>query len=529
MKLTETISALPIEAEASQRSDVLRCITSGRAGECLPLAYVPMLREDRANGRVRIRVEMEETVFPLLNAVNVTAMAHFVPYLAFERFNGLEHLNRSYKGEPEVDASVTPFIEDMDYDVLHEINYTMGIHARTGSKINSAVVEAYNTLWNFRARARSTKIAQRGKLDTDLAPAFWRNPGMSHIVPDFDQAMIDGEVALQVVNPKLPVKSETRRLSPDNNHQMPSIVDADDNAVPGDANGFRDWGERIFAEMSADGLVVSLANIELAKKTAAFAALRKQYAGVEEDYLIDLLMSGYRIPDLQMSQPILLDRRSTIVGYSQRWATDGANLDQSVTRGETYIDLRMRTPPMNTGGIILITMEIVPEQLFERQQDWFLNNAPNFAPTVDDFPEFVRDYLDPEKVDVVPNSHVDVEHTDPTGTFGYAPLNHVWKRNIPRVGGKFMRQVGDPFVEDRQRIWGVETIDPALVEDFYVVNNLHHNVFADTNADPFEITTLGNVDIVGNTVFGKRLEEDTGDYDVIDSQVDKSRIEQEEE
>lgn len=38
--------------------------------------------------------------------------------------------------------------------------------------------------------------------------------------------------------------------------------------------------------------------------------------------------------------------------------------------------------------------------------------------------------------------------------------------------------------------------------------------------------TLGRVEIVGNTVFGKVLEEDNGHYDAVMSQVDTSRIAQ---
>lgn len=272
--------------------------------------------------------------------------------------------------------------------------------------------------------------------------------------------------------------------------------------------------------MASAGISVSLANIELAKQMTSFAKLREQFSGLSDDHLIDLLMEGIRVPDEALRQPILLDRKSTVFTYAERHATDGASLDQSVTTGRAVLDMSIRTPPMNSGGVILVTVEIVPEPLFERLQDRFLAAT---APS--DLPNFLRDFLDPEKVDVVPNAYVDVLHDTPTATFGYAPLNHAWNRSLVRIGGRYYRPDPSTFVEDRQRFWSVEKENPALTTDFYLVDaSLPHTVFADTLADPFEILTVGRLDIVGNTVFGKRLEEDDGHYSAIVADVDTSRV-----
>jgi hypothetical protein len=538
VKLTETINANPISVPKTLRHDRKRVITSANAGKIIPLAYVPLLREDRvSNGQFTARFEMMETAEMLLNAVNVTVYAHFVPFLASDRFNGMDQLNRSYKGEPETEGgSVVPFIQTMAFAQADEIWKTMGIHAAEGALVNAFPVEAYNIVTNFRRKARSEKLAERTALDTTLATAFWRNTQMAHIVPDFDQAMIDGEVELQFADSRLPVRglgvsdpSETGtsagggRWSGGLDPTGAEIYTTGTDSVYLLADGV-DGVPDVFAELLDSGVKVSLQNIELAKQTAAFAKLRERYNGMDDEWIIDLLMDGVRVPEEALSQPILLDRKSTIMGYSKRYATDAGNLDQSVTNGETFVDLRLRTPPMNTGGIILITAEIVPEQLFERQKDYFLH-----ASDVAQFPSFLRDFLDPEKVEVVQNNHVDVEHSDPDGTFGYAPLNHGWKRDLVNVGGRFYRpDVDAAFDEDRQRFWAVETPDPELTEDFYLATTLHNKVFADTTQDGFEITLRGACAIIGNTVFGKGLAEDTGDYEAVAAQVDDSRIQQEE-
>jgi hypothetical protein len=176
---------------------------------------------------------------------------------------------------------------------------------------------------------------------------------------------------------------------------------------------------------------------------------------------------------------------------------------------------------MNTGGVIMITAQIVPEQLWERKKDYFL-----YTTDPDTLPNFLPDFLDPEKVSVVKNDHVDVNHATPDATFGYAPLNHEWQRDSVNIGGKYYRPANDAFDEDRQKIWSAEAINPTLNQDFYLCSEVHKKVFSDQVSDSFEITALTNFNIVGNTVFGTGLIEAdaTSDYDTIIAQTDATRI-----
>ncbi|WP_100269055.1 hypothetical protein [Epibacterium ulvae] len=556
MNTDEIIKNTPIEVKQSVRPDKIRGLTSCKAGKIVPLAYVPLLREDRVStGQYRIRLEMMETAEMLMNAINVTCYAHFIPFLAFDRFNGMDHLNRAYSRVPEADGNVTDFFVVEPFNPDSEIHSTMGIHqgidierdddgnivSQNPRPCNTTIVEAYNVLVNHRRKARSKFLPLREINDHTLASAFWKHR-MSDIVPDYDQAAIDGEVPLQLDAKQLPVKGigfinsvGGNLYGKDRMRQTGGILNKvseyweptshsrtyvkTDRKI-GETFNPNDVLPDIYAELQGQGITLSLSNIELAKKTAAFAKLRSQFDGIDDDHIIDLLMGGVRVPNEQLSQPILLDRKSTIIGYSRRFATDAANLDKSATTGETFVDMRFRTPPMNTGGVILITCEIVPELLYEREKDYFFNTQ-----RIGRLPEFVRDYLDPEKVEQVTKSHLDVQHSDKEGTFGYAPLNYRWRRDLVRIGGKYRRPLeADQFDENRQKIWSNEVEDPEYNEDFILANNLHHNVFADQNSDPFEITTIGGCQIVGNTVFGKGLEEASDDYDEILDQVRTHRI-----
>ena len=510
----------PLTPKRSTRIDQKTVITSGNAGKIIPVACIPLLREDGVKrSRMQIAVEMMETAETLFNGVNVTVNAHLVPKLAFDRFNGMDDLNRSYQGVPREDGETPiPFIETHTFSqVDNEFYKTLGMHAQGSATVNRDYIEAYNTVVNFRRKERSSSLSMRTMTDTSLAQAFWNHTTMAHIVPDFDQAIIDGEVALNVVESQMPLISEGYNVI--SNTVVATPNSGSFTPAPHGDGQFK-WGTEIFAELQQNGITVSLSNIEMAKKTQAFAKARSMYQGHDDDYIIDTLMAGIRIPDQAMKQPILLAQQRTQMGYQQRFASDAANLDESVTVGGALVDITMRTPAINTGGIIVITAEITPEQLFERQKDHYLHNT-----SVDNYPEFTKNTLDPEKVAVVTNSHIDIDHSDPDGVFGYAPLNHEYMRSAPNIGGKYYRpEVDAAFDEDRQKIWANETVDPELTEDFYLCNNVHHKVFADSTSDAFEITARGTFEITGNTVFGGALKEATDDYDQVMADVDQTRL-----
>lgn len=535
------VNTVPLDIPRTNRVHTGRGITSLPAGKMVPVFVAGLHREDAiASGRMRFSFELQETVEILMNAVRVDVKAYVVPMLALDRFQGsMDILNRAFEGEPSISGgAVIPFIETMAgpaYKTNDILTY-LGLHYRTGTNINTAYIEAYNQIWNYRAVNRSKSLALRTRLQANLAPAFWNHEMFKHVVPDFDQAKADGNVALNVVNTQLPVKGIG--VGAGNFTASGSIVYTGSAATdmpvgtPNTANGIFIRGQsagaigaanrpQIFAEMAANGITISLSNIELAKKTQAFARMREQYSGYSDEWLINILMDGIAVPDQALKDPMLVGEASTIFGFGKRYATDGANLTKSVANGATFVDLNIRLPRLNTGGVLMIVAEITPEQLFERQKDAFLHMSNAEA----DRPKFIRDYLDPEKVAVVPCEYVDLDHATPNATFGYAPMNYQWNVTAPHIGGRFYRpKVNAAFDEDRQRFWAVETVNPTLGPDFYLCTSIHTKPFAVTNQDIAEVTIQGDLIINGNTQFGPALIEASNDYAKVMAEVDQSRI-----
>ena len=551
MRNTELIPNVPVAFQRTRRTSKGRVLTSGDAGKILPLKADPVLREEGFSGNINVSVEMMETSEKPVNAIVAKAMTYFVPYLAFDQFNGsIEELNRSYSKENGIAGSQVDFFEknkyyngsavvtdstptDMDTgdNGRAEFYGTMGIH-HGAADMNNSYVQAYNAIVNHRRKARSASLALRNEFEHDLAEAFWPNSGNSHIMADFDQKLIDGEVSLTGLTFKAPIRAGNYFGAPGySQYKFPTndgvdtptnlgtgVIGPDGTAIASTAYEF----ESIWAELTSGGdATMSLADIEQARKTAAFAKLRAAYDGIDDEFIIDLLMQGISVPTEMMKQPMLLGQQTGMFAFAQRYATDSGNLDDTATNGFVQLGYRVRAPRTSVGGIVMTTLEIAPEQLWERKKDYFL-----YTTDPDNLPNALRDSLDPEKVSVVKKNHLDVNHSTPDATLGYAPLNHEYNRDDIRVGGKFYRPSNDAYTEVRSRIWTNEVTDPSLSTDFYLCTNLHKKIFADQVSDSFEITAVSDLTVDTNVVFGDRLLEAdaTSDYETITNLVDAQRI-----
>jgi len=541
-------SVLPMEVPKTSRVETARGITSLPAGKAVPIYATGLHRMDRiVQGPLRFSFELMETADVLMNAVRVDVKAYVVPMLAFERFNGsLDVLNRSWEGQvPYPTQAVVPFYETEAAGAYksNDILVYLGLHHKVGSTVNTMFTEAYNEIFNFRLRNRSKALfasAARTRLQKNMAPAFWNHEMFQHIVPDYDSAKVDGYVNLSVTNGKMPVRgigwNNAQAFHPAGmtvrkvggttevsvataGQRWSSALYTDTNPVVKEDPANVGYPE-VFAELQSNGVQISLANIELAKKTQAFAKMRERYAGYTDEFLVNMLMDGIELPDQYLKEPILVGEGSTVFGFSKRYATDAANLTEHVANGATFVDMNIRCPVVNTGGVLMVIAEITPEQLFERQKNPWLhldNNKLNR-------PDFVRDFMDPDKVDIVTNDRIDLDHVAPSTRFGYEPMNARWNNMIPHIGGKFFRPVANaPTDEDRQRFWASEAVNPTLGPEFYLATTIHTKPFADTVSDIAEVVIQGDLLVQGSTQFGAGLIEASDDYAKVLAEVDQTR------
>lgn len=523
----------PRSVPHSNRNKPVEHLSSLLPGVVHPVALIPMLREDKAHGRVDFTVEMMETKELLANGVTARFSAWCVPWLAMDRFQGsMDQFDRSWQGRPKTDdpgETVTPFFTKQVYGDIMSVPFwkSWGRHYSPTDAINTMYVESYNKIQNWRARNASKELAARLMTDTSLAPAFWTRTGFEHIVPDFDQAKEHGEVALTIVESHLKLRGMGIR------HGAGAVgaftmrdTDGADQTLEGWAIGGTFSGNvgqaqlvvksngasgpDFTAELPQNGITVSLGNLKKARLMQEWADVRKRFEGHDDDAIIDQLMAGIPIEDQWLKDPFLLDEDIVQFRQAKRYSSTAGQLDDSAVSGVATGSLLVHVPKLRTGGMIVVLCEILPNQLFERRPDPFM-----YVSDPDDLPNAMLDQADTEKVEVITNRMIDVTHSNPNDTFGFGPLNLLWNGDGPTLGGDFIKpQASAGNTAARNRIYAVEAVDPVLTDDFYIAKDgIHTKPFLDEVMNPFQIQAVGNIVLNGLTQFGGALVEATGNYD----------------
>lgn len=542
-------STAPVQFTRTTRKDTAVTMSSARAGVVVPVAYVPLLAGDSASGRVGVDIRLKEMPKPLLNGVVANFQAWFVPKSAHPQFPGRDELMHARTGEKikslgAADRDPPPFFTEVSGANLTTAEAsvffkTLGLHIPAGSKINSDLLDAFSVIYNFRLAAHSSRLTRRKYAAEDIAeatslpPAFWPSSRLARVVPDYERALVVGALDLDVAAGRLPISgigfgnktlqgsastryetggvntSYDRYKTPD--HTVPDRVVS----VKQDATtGYPD----VWAEMEGQSVGITLADIDKARTTQAFAKLRTAYAGNDatgfdnDDTIVALLMQGIGVQPDDFKRPWLLDSKRVPVGFAERFATDAANLDASVTLGRASAMLSLNVPHQDVSGVILVTVEVLPERVDERMSDEWL-----MAVDVNDLPNALRDVQRVEPVDLVLNRRIDAKHTSPSGLYGYEPMNDKWNRDFTRLGGDFyMATPGGGWTENRSNIWQTEIVDPTFSGTHYLAPSpFPHDVFADAEADAFEIVARHAVSIVGLTQIGDVLAENNDDYEAV--------------
>lgn len=502
----------PIPVVRQHRPVRVRNFTSADRGKCYPVAAFGLLRGDSCSGRLEVAVEMNETYEVLFNPMTVRVNVWFVPKVALERFQrNKTYFERSAVGDPitnEPGAATIPYLETHAY-AINPIYKHLGLIGKAGVQVTTDYIESYNAAVNHSWRQRSKSLTQRLKGDTALAPALWGQNSLSEIVPNFDVGMISGEAPITIVAANLPVQMS-------NTASQPAYTFADVTKGPGPdhnvilGNDASVATRQIYAKLAGNSAKVSLANIDQARNLVEMAKLREQYEGHKDPFIIETLMAGLPIDDQVWFMPMLLDSQTLEIKQMKRMATDGANLSNGVANGLAVTSVGVNVPQNPYGGVVMVTIEGVPEQLYERQAD------PYFTTTsLNDLPRYDRDMMNPMPVVEVKNKEVDVQHSVPEGRFGYARRNWKWANHPSRVGGDLFAPNNDaPTTIDRRAIYATEVADPALNTEFYLATTLGKAPFVETSRDIFRVGVGGVIDVVGLTVIGQ-VHESEANYDAV--------------
>lgn len=539
MAIANRMKDTPIPVVRQVRPWRVRNTTTMPPGKIVPLAAIPLLREDACMGRLTVGANMAETYEVLMNRMYVRFSVYFVSHLAMERFGqSTDHYERSFAGQPKNDdsgAAVIPYIETAAAPATATpLMRYLGLAAKSGTMINTSYWETYTKIVNWLRRNKSKDLDPIDRLAQDLQPAFWDRSAVSQIVPDFDDGMIAGELPLSVVQATLPVDglgvlnaTATRygsALTASTSNGAKTFANSFSSSNVGDGSGAAaadnflietnsEGVPQVKATLPTNGIMVSLANIDQARELVNWARMREQYEGITEAWKIDTLMSGYHIDEQRHFEPMLLDSKLVEVRQLKRMAMDGASLEDGAANGVVTAELSLNLPQQRFGGVLMVIAEAIPEQLYERQPDpWFT------AQTVADLPNYKADVLNPMPVVAALNKEIDSDHDEPNEVFGWARRNWRWADGQARVGGDLYAPDADAATTVARRvIYPTDVENPKLSEEFYVSTTLGRSPFIDQEKDPFLVGIGGELRISGLTVIGAVHESEANYQEMRDS------------
>ena len=409
-------STTPVTFTKSTRRDTAVLMSSARAGVVVPVSFIPLFPGDSASGRVGVDIELKEMPKPLLNGVSANVQAWFVPKSAHPQYPGRDELMHSMTGEAIKSLGVDDRTPPAFFTLLNGAARTtaaasdffrvLGLHVPVNAPLNSDLIDAFSVIYNFRLAAHSSRLQRRKyaaeDIDeaTSLPRAFWPSSRLSRVVPDYERALILGNFDLDIAMGRVEIFGDATvsfgaggaatvvRRSDGTRHSgsgdflyvtsdpgAGSIFDNGDNSAGAltigiDGNPTVDTSQLFgMIQQNANGqssIGVTLADIDKARTTQAFAKLRTAYAGNDatgfdnDDTIVALLMQGINVPADQFKRPWLLDSQRVPIGFAERFATDAANLDQSVTLGRASAQLSLNVPVQDVSGVIVVTVEVLP-------------------------------------------------------------------------------------------------------------------------------------------------------------------------
>jgi len=536
-------SSTPVQFNRTTRGDMANILTSARAGVVVPIGHAPLLRGDSASGSVQLELKLAEMPRPLLNAVMARVQAWFVPKAAMPQFSGYDEFMHSYQGgdikqlgaadrTPPAFFGTEATAGDITALNSSELFTTMGLHLVPATTVQTDLIDAFNLIYNFRLAAHSTKLTRRDYYSEDetvsvtLPPAFWPRSRSEAMVPDYEQALILGQLDLDVLAGQLPVTfadvADGTNVGVMVEGKATGASFDPSSSVLKFSEALGDPANKLFAEMAGQAVQITLAEIDRARTTQSFAKMRSAYAGTDhsgfanDDVIIAEMMQGFSVPDELYKRPWLLDNKMVTFGFVERHATDAANLDDSISTAVAQASLSINVPRQETGGVIIYTVEVLPELITERASDEWL-----YCTTVADLPDALRDVQRIEPVDQVPTRRIDTAHTTPAALYGYEPMNAKWRREFTRLGGEYRQATpGTPVTDQRSAIWQADVVDPVFTSDHWLAPSpFPHDVFSDTLADAFDVVARHNLSISGITQFGDVLVEDNDDFTVVEAEA----------
>lgn len=477
-----------------------------RGGKLAPTMATVMRESESAILAQSVTFETDPIAGKMLTPITGGTVCVYVPVQAID---ALKNPTEDYAGNAEiVRDKLLSGVPLFGLEEENEISKRLGVVPRSvaGKKmVNEAARLAHNCAVNYLRRRKYVNAVQLLAANMNVTPALIGQTVLDRLNGVLDpEDRVNGAVELEMGNMSLPVHglgyhttasyTATPTVGAVGETMTPKYTPAGGNLMAKedpDNPGFLG----VFAKFQG-GSAGSVSLTDFYNAELMDSLVREMRAMVDAnpehgEEMVQRWAHGLSIDSGR--QPFVLYEKEITLGVNRRWATDGANLDESQSDMGSQIDFVVPVPPTEFGGVVITLSYIKPDETLASQPHPFLSDVWSATNYVSD--EMARDPV-PVTIRELDADCLQSEEDTRALYVGHNGLKRAY------VNYGFNRHIDLTTVENKTALWQLEVPMSVTPESVLYPETLSHYPFADQTAEVCTYTCSSVATVRTPLVFG---------------------------
>jgi hypothetical protein len=460
-----------------------------KGGKLAPVMAVPFRESESGILNQEVTFELDPIAGKMITPVIAEVFAVYVPIQAID---ALKNPNEAYAGNEEIIRqkllSGAPLF---DMEAESELSQRMGVVPRSIAGVKSVCEVtrlAHNCAVNYLRRRKYVNALQLLAANTAMTPALLSTTILERLNGVLDpEDRINGSVDLELGTVKAAVSGFGTNVTSGTAGPAAGMRETDGStstyanyystsAMVVEMDGSTPPIPQVFADLAGGSAGnISLSDFYNAERMDALVRQMRQMVDENPEYGEDMVARFAHGLSVEVGkQPFMLYESQTVYGAQQRYATDGASLDDSQSDLTNRVRFTVPVPKTELGGMVVTFAVLKPDETISAQPHPILSEAWGA----------INYIADEQKIDPVPVTIRDLDgdcaQVD-EGTIVLYTGNNELKRRYVNYG--FARNLDQTKVAAKTALWQYEIPASVTPEGVIYPDALSHYPFSDQTAE----------------------------------------------
>lgn len=492
-----------LSKQRSQRGEYRNITSRMRAGDLQPIKAHRIMGGESGLLKEEVFIEFDQLAGRIVTPVTVELTAVMVPLQAMDLLaNPEEPLAGSAESVRQKLLSGTPIF---GLEEETELSKACSVVPRSvnGTKMVSETVRlAHNCAVNYLRRRKYVKAEQLPANSTAITPALLSQTILDRFNGVLDpEDRVNGAVNLEGEIPVLGLWAEfphddanSGQFFNQNGNVLPTNTKTRNLRVTdNDEFGGNGWN-KVTASLGQSGQNISLVDFYQAEKMDELVRQAREMVDNNPEYGEQMVAQwAHGLSVDPGKQPFVIYQRTESTAKVERLATDGPNLEESVTDMIASLEMAVPIPRTEFGGIVMCFVTIRPDETLAEQphplltEEWSPMNFVADELAIDPVPVTFRE-LDSE-----------VDQAD-EGEIAFYVGNHHIKKSYINYG--YNRNLDRTTVARRTSVWQLEIPMSVTPQSVLYPETISHYPWVDFSGDVATVTAESQLTVATPIVFG---------------------------